>query len=60
MSNKKEFIPPCILQEVQLIPEHSFLVRSAIVNIEHIESTGQEVESLDFGDANQYSSYWEE
>lgn len=59
-SFKKEFIPPRILQKVHFIPERSFLVRSAIVNIEQIESTGQDVESLDFGDSDQYSSYWEE
>ena len=59
-SSKKEYISPSILQKVQFIPERSFLVRSAIVYIEHIESTGQEIESFDFGDSNQYSSYWEE
>lgn len=59
MQQKKEFIPPKV-KTVDVLYEKSLLVGSVLHNIEYIESTGQDVETLDFGDTEYFNFYWED
>ena len=59
MKNKKQFIRPAVLQEVQLLPGTPILQGSVSDNTT-IVSMGQEVKEYDFSDPNgNFNHQWE-
>lgn len=46
--NKKKYSPPCILSQIDIPVAESILAGSLVDSIEHIESTGQGVDTYDF------------
>ena len=55
---RKTFTSPCIMQEVRLHTESSFLA-SVVDSIAAVESTGQEVREYDFSDDTSFNHNWE-
>lgn len=62
MKNKKQFVTPLVLQEVQVRLEKDLLAGS-LQNELKLRSMGIEVQNYDFSEEitdNPYSVYWEE
>jgi hypothetical protein len=55
---KNNYPRPCVLREVGLIVETSFLL-SVVDNMAPIESSGQEVKEYNFADDTQFNHTWE-
>lgn len=60
MKKKKTFAPPGILSVVHMETEGSVLAGSIVDDIEYIESTGQDVETLDFDSSDMFNHQWDE
>ena len=58
MMERLKYISPSVLRSVQLRAETPLLAASVVDNIEHIDTAGQQVQDMNFGDYSSFNHEW--